>query len=208
VSLCSTSHPGSLDWVLEAILKPILQCSSENMSISCSTHVLIRRLKFAHALAARPNGLSAPLEQFVAVAHLFACHPSSLVRERVSKLVGTLMSFRLTLARSIHDINGGYDGPVICASTWRCFVDYFERIGQRLKIIEDSIAAQLQVKTFAQLSNEADPIEHTVVVLVNELSADAMGQVVGFTVPALLNLLFRLSATRDQDYAEVGCLCA
>jgi hypothetical protein len=205
VSLCSTSHPGSLDWVLEAILKPILQCSSENMSISCSTHVLIRRLKFAHALAARPNGLSAPLEQFVAVAHLFACHPSSLVRERVSKLVGTLMSFRLTLARSIHDINGGYDGPVICASTWRCFVDYFERIGQRLKIIEDSIAAQLQVKTFAQLSNEADPIEHTVVVLVNELSADAMGQVVGFTVPALLNLLFRLSATRDQDYAEVGC---
>jgi hypothetical protein len=115
------------------------------------------------------------------------------------------MSFRLTLARSIHDINGGYDGPVICASTWRCFVDYFERIGQRLKIIEDSIAAQVQVKTFAQLSNEADPIEHTVVVLVNELSADAMGQVVGFTVPALLNLLFRLSATRDQDYAEVGC---
>ena len=51
--------------------------------------------------------------------------------------------------------------------------------------------------------NEADPIEHTVVVLVKELEDRAQGQVVGFAVPALLNALFRLSAIRDQDYAEV-----
>jgi hypothetical protein len=204
VSLCASAHPGGLDWVLDVILKPILQSNSDNSAVACSTHVLIRRLKFAHSLASsRVNGLSVPLEKFVSVAHVFACHPSSLVRERVSKLIGSFMSYRLMLARSIHDISSGYDGPVICASTWQCFVNYLHQIGQRLKIIEDSIIAERHVKTVAQVSNEADPIEHTVVVLVNELSLDALGQVVGFAVPALLNLLFRLSATRDQDYAEV-----
>jgi hypothetical protein len=204
ISLCASSHPGGLDWLVDAVLRPILQSNSENVAVSCSTHVLIRRFKFAHSLAASSiNGLSLPLEQFVSVAHVFASHPSSLVRERVSKLVGSFMSYRLTLARSMQDINNGYDGPVICASTWQCFVNYLHQIGQKLKIIEDSIAAERQVKSVAPLSNEADPIEHTVVVLVNELSLDALGQVIGFAVPALLNLLFRLSATRDQDYAEV-----
>ena len=47
---------------------------------------------------------------------------------------------------------------------------------------------------------ETDFIEHTVVVLVKEQEDWAHGQVVGF---AVLNALFRLSAIRDQDYAEV-----
>lgn len=203
-ALSESSHPGGLEWVFEAILKPILQCNSENMTNACSTHVLIRRLKFAYSLAASSHhGISAPLEQFVSVAHVYACHSSSLVRERVSKLVGTLMCNRLVLARSIHDINRGYDGAVICSSTWRRFVDYLEQISQRLSVIEDSISAKRHVKTGAQSPNEADPIEHSVVILVSELHPFAMGQVVGFAAPALLSLLFRLSAIRDQDYAEV-----
>jgi hypothetical protein len=146
-ALSDSIHPGGLEWVFEAILKPILQCSSESVAISCSIHVLIRRLKLAYSLASgSQHGLSAQLEQFVGVAHVFAGHSSSLVRERVSKLVGTLMSSRLALARGIQDINHGYDGPVICASTWRCFVDYLERISRRLSIVEESIAAKKQAK--------------------------------------------------------------
>jgi hypothetical protein len=197
-------NPASLDWLLSAMLKPILQCSTESASISLTTHVLCRRLKFAYTLASTMScGPSATLEQFVAVAHLFSSHSSSLVRERVSKLVGISLCYRYALARSMLDIVAGYDGHVICDSTWKCFINYFEHISQQLKIVEDRIAAQRHTKPSVHLLNEADPIEHTVVVLVKELEDRAQGQVVGFAVPALLNALFRLSAIRDQDYAEV-----
>jgi hypothetical protein len=203
-ALSDSMHPSDLDWVLAAVLKPILQCTTDSAFVTCSTHVLVRRLKFAYSLASHNvNGRSPPLVQFVSVAHVFAGHSSSLVRERVSKLVGSFLASRLVLARGLHELNAGYDGPVICPSTWQCFVNYLERISQRLKTVEDSIAAQRLAKTSAPSTSEADPIEHTVVVFVHELDPFALGQVVGFIVPAVLNLLFRLSAIRDQDYAEV-----
>jgi hypothetical protein len=205
--LTAHMHPGSLDWLLSALLKPVLTYGSDTVSLPCSTHGLVRRLKCAYSLAANHSTcLSAPLEQFVSVAHLFSVHPSSLVRERVSKLVGTCISYRLSLARSFHDIVDGYDGPVVCSSTWQCFVDYFERVSNRLKVVEDGITAHrhsANATGSSQPSSAADPIEHTVVVIVQELGAAALGQVVGFVAPAVLNLLFRLSALRDQDYAEV-----